>query len=164
MALVTYVVQVSVVGVDAIVDGSRTSGDSVSLSGGVSFTAGTGASAAQVQWGDYRTMGGASEDLDLAGSLVNGNGKTVTFTDVKSIAVKTDSTNAGNVTLRFNPTNGFSTPCTGDIVLPPGTTLVLATEAANGWTATAGTGDILRVLGASGYKYEIAIAGEGSEA
>lgn len=149
---------------DSDSEGSAVITDALNLVAGVSFTDGTGAESANVQWNDLRTLAGASEDLDLAGGITNRKGKVVTATDVKAIAVRAPGTNAGNIVLRFNPTNGWNTPCTGDIVLPPGSFILLGTAGANGWAVTAGTADILRVMGASGYVYEIGILAEGSEA
>jgi hypothetical protein len=156
--------QVTVQLSDSSTAGSGTLTDSLNFNEDLQFTNGTGALAAQVQYRGSRTMGGASENLDLAGSLVNAKGKTVTLTDVKGILFFASTANAGNVTLTFNTTNGFTTPVNGVVTLHPGAIFFLGSPAANAWAVTAGTGDTIAVGGASGYVYEVLIFGEGSEA
>jgi hypothetical protein len=112
-----------------------------------------GALGAQVQYNALRTLGvSGSEDLDLAGGLVNRKGKTVTLTKLKGLAVRAPADNVGNVTLRTSHTNGMTSLLSGDLVLKPG------------WAVTAGTGDLIRVLAAEDDTYEIALWGEGTEA
>lgn len=156
--------QVNVTLLDSTASGSGAISDSLDFNQLLSFATGTGAGGAQVQYRDSRTMSGSSENLDLAGGVVNAKGKTVTLTKVKGLLFHADPANAGNVTVKFNPTNGLTTPCNGEVVLPPGAVFLLASPDANGWAVTAGTGDIIQVQGATGRIYEVFVFGEGSEA
>jgi hypothetical protein len=156
--------QVSVTLLDSTAVGSGAISDSLEFNQLLAFVTGTGPLGAQVQYRASRTMAGSSENLDLAGGLANAKGKTVTLTKVKGLLFFAAAANSGNVTVKFNPTNGLTTPCNGEVVLPPGAVFLLATPDANGWAVTAGTGDIIQVQGASGRTYEVCIFGEGSEA
>lgn len=137
--------------------------DTFNASKNLAISDGTGANAAQVQWNDERALAGSSEDLDLSGVLKNRKGKTVAATKVKALVVMASASNAGNLTVRFNPTNGWTAVCTGDVVLHPGGFLAIGTPNANGYAVTAGTGDILRIMGAAGYAYTIGFLAEGTE-
>lgn len=123
------------------------------------YADGTGASAANKEWNDYRTLGGAADSLDLAGSLVNRIGEAVVFSKIKAVYLKTPSTNAGSITFGGGA-NAWATLWSGTLILKPGSEVLLKTTDANGWAVTAGTGDLLQVGGTAGDIYEIAIAGE----
>lgn len=138
--------------------------DPFSFSNPVLYGDGTGAGNVNVQWNASRTMAGTSEDIDIAGGVTNRKGRVVTFSDVKGIVVKASASNAGNLTLRTSVTNGWTTLLSGDVTIRPGGVFFASCTTADGHAVTAGTGDVLRVLGASGYQYEIGIWGEGTEA
>ena len=117
----------------------------------------------------------ATTTFDLAGSLVDDFGHTLTFTVVKQILVRNRNTASVDI-LHMGPgtSNGFTGFTSGTsplIVVPPG----IAGQA--GWaataydpvgrTVTAGTGDIWRVVevGATNtVTYDILIIGEGTYA
>lgn len=94
---------------------------------------------------DQRTLAASgTENLDLAGSLVDAFGATITFVKLKAIIVKAASTNVNNVNVIREGTNGaplFLALADGIPVLPDGIFAWVAPGA--GITVTAGTGDLL---------------------
>ena len=130
------------------------------------FTDGTGNFQAQKLYvSAARTLSAsANETLDLAGGLTDPLGATLTFTVIKGIYIEAASGNTNDVVIGNATSNGFTGPfgaTTHTIAVKPGGKLFL--EAPNtGWTVTAGTGDILKVLnGGSGtsVSYDIKIWG-----
>jgi hypothetical protein len=131
----------------------------------LSFTSGAGANQIDRVFTDQRTIAASgTDDLDLAGVLVDALGATITLARVKLIAVYAASANANNVVIGggTNPVTtimGGTTPTT--IVRPGGLWLVTAPDA-TGYAVTAATADILR-LGNSGagtsVTYDIIIMG-----
>src|SRR5688572_5224082 len=72
------------------------------------FTDGAGANQINQIWSDTRTINASSsETLDLAGSLTNSFGATVTFARVKGIYIKAASGNSNNVHVGGNGANDF---------------------------------------------------------
>lgn len=129
------------------------------------WTSGTGANQMNQIWGDARTLaGGANEDLDLAGSLVDMFGATMTFTAVKYFAIK----NTGTVTITVKPaaSNGMATmiPGTLGVKIAAGGTLQINNPTADGYAVTAGTGDKINVTNDDGSvtaAYTIIVGGLG---
>lgn len=142
---------------------------SVSLDPGTVFTNGTGVCQANKWYLAYRTLTATTnDDLDLAGSLTDPFGNTLTFTAIKSIFVAIDYAGAtydGTKTLEIGPgsaSNTFSGPfggTNGKFTFDKAFGAFIGTAA--GWTVTASTGDILRVRnpGASSVSYLIWIQG-----
>ncbi len=130
------------------------------------YANGTGANQANQVWTDERTLAdAASETLDLAGSLVDEFGGTVTFTAIKAFLIQNESADAF---LLFEPgdTNGFTGPfadASDQLKIPPGGCLLLTNPTAAGWAVTAGTGDIIKLshdgTGSNTLTYKIAIIG-----
>lgn len=128
---------------------------------------GTGANQATQVWSDTRTLGpSASENLDLAGALVNAFGVTLTFTKIKMILVKASSSNnaANDVQVSRGASNGFVAflAASDGFKLTPGAFAVFCWPDANGVAVTAGTGDILTVTNSAGSNsvdYSIVIIG-----
>lgn len=158
MAL-SHLTTIAVTTVESSAEGSASGVDNFNVSTAIQYADGTGAQAANKQWNDYRTLGGASETLDLAGTLTNRLGATVSFAKIKSVYIRALSTNAGNIVVGAG-TNPLVSIWTGTVILQPGADFLIRTPSVNGYAVTAGTGDIVQVAGASGYVYEIAIAGE----
>lgn len=127
------------------------------------FTNGTGADQANAIYTDSRDISG-NDDLDLAGGLSDSYGNALTFTSIKAIIVKAADDNTANITMGAEGTNPFGTMFADDsdsLVLPPGAMFCLTNPAADGFTVTASTGDILRFAPASGTQtYELIIIGE----
>lgn len=127
-------------------------------------TDGTGANQADLIWHDQRSIGASSsEDIDLAGVLVDVFGTTLTFARIKMIHIKAKSTNGGNIVVGAG-SNPWLTMlnAAGTITLPASAGFMALAPGATAWAVTAGTGDILQVAnddaGAAGI-YDIIIVG-----
>ena len=118
----------------------------------VALTEGTGTGAADLMFADERTLAASStENLDLAGSLVDPLGATLTFAKVKTIIVIANSGNTNDVIVGGAASNAFTGPfqdATDKIAVRPGGFACFAHPGA-GWTVTASTGDILKVANSS---------------
>jgi len=127
-----------------------TSDDVLSASNYWSWTVANGTSTDQADliFRDQRSLAlSTSENLDLAGSLTDAYGSTITFAKVKLIYVKAKSTNGGNIIVGGAAANTFVGPfadATDKVKVPAGGMYQVA-DAGTGWTVTAGTGDILKV-------------------
>ena len=126
---------------------------------------GTSASQADLLFSDKRTIAASStEDIDLAGSLSDAFGATLTFVKVKAIIVTAATANTNNVTVSPASSNGFNGPfnAAADLVaIPPGGSFVV-TAPVTGWTVTASTGDLLTIANSgagTGVTYDIVIVG-----
>ena len=133
---------------------------------GVSFSNGTGANQANQMFADQRTLSAsATEDLDLAGVLVNNIGTTVTFARVKAIIVKASSSNTNNVLVGGASATQFINwvgDPTDKISVRPGGAFILIAPDATGYAVTAATGDLLKIANSAGttsVTYDIIIIG-----
>jgi hypothetical protein len=112
---------------------------------------GTGTGQADKIFHDTRTLGiSASEDLDLAGVLVDAFGASLTFVKIKALIVAAAATNTNNVNVggvAAGVSTLLSPAATGIIQIRPGTTFaVFAGQAdAAGYAVTATTADLLHV-------------------
>lgn len=136
------------------------------LSSALSLASGTAANQADVIWTDTRTLSAsANEDLDLAGSLTNAFGASVTFVKVKAIVVSAAAANTNNVVVTRPGSNGV--PCfvaAGDgVSIGPGGFFAIAAPGTAGvCTVTASTGDLINVANSAGstdVTYSIAVIG-----
>jgi len=143
--------------IDAAISGSPDLGSAVhSFSETFAQAMANGSGAGQISqvFSDIRTLAlSANEDLDLAGSLVNGLGATVTFTAIKGIVVLADAGNGDNIEVGGAAANGLINwvgDASDKIVVEPGGCFALFTPSAAGYAVTAGTGDLLRITNADG--------------
>jgi hypothetical protein len=127
---------------------------------------GTGNKQADLIFSDERSLAASgSEELDLAGSLVDALGNTLTFARIKLVAIFAKSDNPENVQVGGAGSNGFVTPfadASDVVVVRPGGWLLLAAPDATAYVVTADTGDLLKIAngGAGGsVTYEIVIIG-----
>jgi hypothetical protein len=131
------------------------------------YSDGTGANQAQKMFSDARTVAGSSSDnLDLAGSLPDALGATLTFAAIKEIIVKNKSA-ANQLRIGKKISNGFAGPFDQTagalgVVVEPNGILRLNNPSANGWPVTAATADLLSVenLGATSSDYEVILIGK----
>lgn len=124
----------------------------------VNLANGTGANQGDLIYWNARTVGdGSNDDIDLAGSLTDPLGQTLTFAEIVAIALwnkPLTGANTTNLTIGAgsNPFNGFlggTTPTLGPF--GPGALCFLADPSAAGLgTVTGGTGDILRIANSAG--------------
>lgn len=132
---------------------------------GISLANGTADGQADKLWDDTRTIvASGTDDIDLAGTLLDAFGDALTFAKVKMIAVFADPGNTNNVVLGNHPTAAFVGPfgaAVHTIAVPPGG-LELIARPNTGWTVTPTSADMLRVTnsgGGSQVKYDIVIIG-----
>jgi hypothetical protein len=129
------------------------------------LTEGTTSNKADKLFSDTRTISASSsENLDMAGTLTDPFGVTLTFATVKAIYVKASSANTNNVCVGGAASNGFLGPfsdATDIACVKPGGVLLI-TAPATGWTVTATTGDLLKVANSSSgssVSYDVVIIG-----
>jgi hypothetical protein len=130
------------------------------------FTNGTGANQIDRVFSDRRTLAAsASESLDLAGTLVDALGATVTFARVRALRIKADAANTNNVVVGGAASNAFASlfgDATDKIVVRPGGLVLVVAPDTTGYVVTAGTGDLLQVANSgagTGVTYDITILG-----
>jgi hypothetical protein len=120
---------------------------------------------------DTRTIAASgSESLDLAGTLADAFGVTITLARVKLLYVAAADANVNNVVIGGVASNGWITPfgdATDKLVLRPGAFVLLAAGRADatGYAVTASTGDLLQVANSGSgtpVTYTIAIIGAAS--
>lgn len=130
------------------------------------FANGTAANQANQMFADTRSIAGSSDDdLDLAGSLVDGIGNTITFTSIKAIIIHAASTNGDALHVGAAAANGFTTffgSSTDLIKIRPGGSFMIVNPEANGYAVTAGTADKFRISNqdASTASFDIVLIGE----
>lgn len=132
--------------------GSRAA--SVSIDKALPFSHGTTASKADLMWSDERTLAASTaEDLDLAGTLSDAFGVTITAAELVAVYIEAASTNTNDVVVGaatqavplFGGTNGTIA------VKPGGMFMIAAPGAAGQATIGAGSTDDLQIAnGGSG--------------
>ena len=117
------------------------------------ITNGTGADNANMFWTDTRTLtASSSESLDLAGSIANAFGDTMTFTKLKGLIIEAASGNTNNVVVGGAASNAWATWVgnANDVVnVRPGGVLFLYAPDSTSYAVTASTGDILQIANSS---------------
>ena len=142
----------------------------VNLAQQLDLASGTGAGKADKIWTDQRTIAASgSEDLDLAGSLTDVFGGTITLATVKVLYVRASAANTNDVVLGNASSNAWDTLLgdTGTVTLKPGAIFLVAATAANPWGVTASTGDLLKVANSSSgssVTYDICVIGASQDA
>ncbi|MGW5352207.1 hypothetical protein ACWERV_17060 [Streptomyces sp. NPDC004031] len=139
----------------------------VSVRAAVQLASGTGAGQADRVFSDRRTLAASgTENLDLAGTLVDAFGATITFVKVKGLYIRADAANTNNVVLGAEGTNPWATllNSTGTVTLRPGAFFLAAAGAADatGYAVTASTGDLLKVVNSAGgtaVSYDVVVIG-----
>lgn len=115
----------------------------------ITLTDGTGANQADKLWHDQRVIAASATDtLDLAGTLVDALGDTVTLARVKAVLVVAAAANGDDVNVQQPATSGvplFLAAGDGISVKPGGAFLWVAPDAA-GVVVTGGTGDLLDLV------------------
>lgn len=127
---------------------------------------GTGADQINQIFSDTRTIAASgTDDLDLAGVLVNALGAVCTFTKIRAIMVKAASGNTNNVVIGGAAATqffGFLGAATHTVNVRPGGFFCIAANDATGYAVTATTADLLRVANSgagTGVTYDIVILG-----
>lgn len=122
-------------------------------------------------WHDKRTLAASGSDtLDLAGSLTNAFGETITFAKVRAILIHNTSDDQDTPTDAQiqvgGATNEFQGPfgAAGDLLnVEAGGFFMVTNPTSAGWAVTAGTADELQIANQDGTdqaEYVIVIVGE----
>ncbi len=131
----------------------------------IRLASGTGNGQADKIFHDQRTLGAsATEDLDLAGSLTDALGTSLTFARIKALVVVAASGNTNNVNVIRPAANGVPLfLAAGDgIPVRPGGIFAWACSDATGVAVTAGTGDLVTFTNSAGstsVTYDVVIIG-----
>jgi hypothetical protein len=136
-----------------------------SLQPSIALGTGTGSGQSDLMFSDTRTLAASgTENIDLAGSLTDAFGTTLTFVTIKVIKICAATANTNNVVVGGAATNtllGVFSDATDKIaVKPQGCFIWVAPKV--GATVTASTGDILLIAnsaGSTGVTYDIIIIG-----
>lgn len=131
----------------------------------ITFANGTGANKVeQVALKSGQIAASGSADIDLAGTLTDPGGDTITFTKVKGFLIK--NTSASGDGIEVTGTFDSWLKASGDgMKIMPGGFLFVANPTANGYAVTAGTGDTLTLTNldsSNPQDYEIEVLGETS--
>lgn len=126
-----------------------------STSSSVAYTSGTGAGQVDVAFTDTRTLAAsATENLDLAGTLTDAFGATVTFARIKAIYISAAAGNTNDVQVTRPASNGvpFLMAAGDGIALRKGAGFAWWSGPADatGVAVTAGTGDLITVTNSAG--------------
>ncbi len=131
----------------------------------IDFTSGVSSGQADQIFSDTRTIAlSSSENLDLAGSLVDALGNTLTFVTIKAILVRAAKGNTNDVLVGGAASNtflGMFNDATDIIKVKPGGVFLWVAPQV-GAPVTASTGDILKVANSgagSSVTYDITIIG-----
>lgn len=132
----------------------------------IDLATGTGADQADLLFHDQRTVSASSnEDLDMAGSLSDAFGNTLTFARIKLLAVYAAAANTNNVNVTADASAGvpglFLALGDGVVVRPGGLFLWCAPDATAA-VVTATTGDLINFANSSSgssVTYDVAIIG-----
>jgi hypothetical protein len=129
------------------------------------LTNGTGANQANAMFSDQREIAASgNDDLDLAGTLTDAFGATVTFARVKLLLIKAADTNQNNLVVG-GASSTFTSWVTGTnaaVVVRPGGLLVLSAADATAYAVTATSADVLRLSNSgagSSISYDIVVIG-----
>lgn len=127
---------------------------------------GTAANQADLLWSDTRTIAASGTDpLDLAGSLIDALGATLTFARVKGLIIAAAAGNVNDVVLGGAASNGFVSwvgDPTDKVKVKPGGLLVLMSPGATSYPVTAATADQLLIAnggGTTSVTYDVVIIG-----
>ena len=140
--------------------------DPLALSKSIPLASGTGANQADLLFHDQRTIAASSnDDLDLAGSLSDSFGNTLTFVKVKTIYVFAATANTNSVVVGGAASNQFVAwvgDATDKVNILPGGAFMITAPSAAGYAVAAGSTDVLRVANSSAgttVTYDITIIG-----
>jgi hypothetical protein len=129
------------------------------------ITNGTGANQADLLFADTRTLAAsATEDLDLAGSLADVFGATITMVEVVAIMILADAGNTNNVVIgdATSPVPLFGGTNPTLAIKPGGMFMIVAPNASGQFAVGAGSTDKLKVAnsgGTTGVTYSIVVVG-----
>jgi hypothetical protein len=130
----------------------------------IDFASGVGDAQADRVFSDRRTLAAsATEDIDLAASLTDAFGASITFATIKAVVIVAAAANVNNVNVSRPASNGTALflAASDGLSVKPGGLFALAAPGA-GVTVTAGTGDLITLTnsgGTTGVTYDIVVLG-----
>lgn len=130
------------------------------------LTSGTSSGQVDISFHDTRTLtSGSSENIDLAGTLTDSFGQTVSFAKVKVLMIRNKST-ARTLTVGGAASNGFTSwvgSADDTVKVQPGGVFLLVAPG-TGYTVTSNTGDILKIANDAGSTcdYDLIVLGTSS--
>jgi len=134
------------------------------VSAAITLTDGTTTGKADKAWSDTRTIAlSSSEDLDLAGTLTDPYGATVTFVTIKAILIKAAAGNTNNVVVGAKGAGGFVGPFlanTCSVAIEPGQIFMITSKV--GWPVGASSTDLLKIANSgagTGVTYDVILVG-----
>jgi len=130
----------------------------------LSLTDGTSANNAKNHWHDQRQIAASGTDsIDLAGTLTNAFGETLTFSKIKAIIIFALATNTNNVEVGGGATVfPLFKDATDILPIHPGGIFVITAPDANGIAVGAGATDLLQIKNSAGgtvVDYQIVVVG-----
>ena len=140
----------------------------VELRAAVALADGSGAGQANRVFADTRTLAAsATEDLDLAGVLLDSFGAAITFARIKALIIRAAPGNTNDVIVGGASATQFASwvgAATHTIKVRPGATLALfaGEEDATGYVTAAGASDLLKIAnsaGGSSVSYDVVLIG-----
>jgi hypothetical protein len=138
----------------------------VSYDKAMQLASGTAAGQADLLFSDTRTIVASGTDpLDLAGSLTDALGTTLSFARIKGLIVAAAAGNVNDVVIGGAASNGFVSwvgDPTDKIKVKPGGLLVLMSPGATSYPVTAATADQLLIANSGGttsVTYDVVIIG-----
>lgn len=130
------------------------------------LTNGSGANQINQLFADTRTLAASgTEDIDLAGGLVDAFGSAITFTKIKALIIKAAAANTNDVVIGGHATAAcasFFGDATDKVKVKPGGMVALIAPNAAGYAVTAATADLLTIANSAagtGVTYDIIILG-----
>ena len=159
LAQLSFILNVQYVDTDDINEARGT----ISFNLSDDLTSGTTTDKADLLWWDTRTLAATSEDLDLAAGLTDTFGNVLTFVEIVGLAIKNTSTTTAEI-LAVGGAAGNQfinwVANSSDIVNIDPDGILFLWSPLDGYTVTAGTGDLLKIdAGAATITYEIVIIG-----
>jgi hypothetical protein len=139
----------------------------VAIRKAVQFASGTAAGQADLVFSDRRTLAASgTENLDLAGSLIDAFGATLTFVKIKGLYIAAAAGNTNSVVVGAAASTPWATllNAAGTISLRPGSFFIAGAGPADatGYGVTPATGDLLKIAnsgGTTGVTYDIVAIG-----
>jgi hypothetical protein len=139
----------------------------VSVRQAVAFASGVGAGQADLVFQDRRTLAASgTENLDLAGSLLDAYGATLTYVKIKGLYIAASAANTNSVVVGAAASTPWATllNSTGTITLRPGSFFLAAAGQADatGYGVTASTADLLKVANSAAgtsVMYDVVVIG-----
>src|SRR5262245_17367979 len=137
----------------------------VGISGAWQIASGTASGQADKVWRDTRSVAtGATDSLDLAGTLTNSYGETTTFVKIKAVFAVAAAGNTTTLQAARPASNGvalFGAASGSLAAVGAGGIIIAWADPVTGVTVTAGTGDLLSVINSAGATaaYDIIIVG-----